>query len=110
MSAFGSAFFKEAEILYRAERMSDRLPDSSALALFSMVCELQCRNELAFETQQLSRQMGKRMKLFGVTDEESNLTHFHNMPPKMKIASAQTAWGLYNWLRCVLCPTVLLLY
>ncbi|KAK8093112.1 uncharacterized protein PG998_014513 [Apiospora kogelbergensis] len=98
MSAFGSAFFKEAEILYKAERMSGSLPDSSALALFSIVCALQCRNELAFETQQLSRQMGKRMKLFGVTDEESNLIHFHNMPPKMKIASAQTAWGLYNWL------------
>ncbi|KAK8106630.1 nitrate assimilation regulatory protein nirA [Apiospora kogelbergensis] len=98
MSAFGSAFFKEAETLYKAERMSDCFSDSSALAIFSMVCELQCRNELAFETQQLSRQIGKRMKLFGVADKESNLTHFHHMPPKMKLATAQTAWGLYNWL------------
>ncbi|KAK6850427.1 hypothetical protein PG987_000061 [Apiospora arundinis] len=110
MSAFGSAFFKEAETLYKAERMSDCFSDSSALAIFSMVCELQCRNELAFETQQLSRQIGKRMKLFGVADKESNLTHFHHMPPKMKLATAQTAWGLYNWLSMYLHTIILTLF
>lgn len=89
-------------MLYRAERMSDLLPNASALAIFSMVCTLQCREDLASETLQLSRQMGERMKLFGVPDEESNYVHFNSMPSYMKVASAQTAWGLYNWLRCVL--------
>ncbi|KAK7937640.1 uncharacterized protein PG986_014508 [Apiospora aurea] len=99
-SALGHAFFQEAEMLYRAERMSDLLPSSSALAIFSMVCTLQCRDDLALETQQLSRQMGERMKLFGVPEEEGNRVHFNNMTPHMKIASAQVAWGLYSWLRC----------
>ncbi|KAK8109005.1 hypothetical protein PG984_014806 [Apiospora sp. TS-2023a] len=94
----GSILFEEAERLYRAERMSDLLPNASALAIFSMVCTLQCREELASETQQLSRQMGERMKLFGVVTEESNWTHFNNMPSYIKVTSAQTAWGLYNWL------------
>ncbi|KAK8057337.1 nitrate assimilation regulatory protein nirA [Apiospora saccharicola] len=96
--ALGQAFLEEAERLYRAERMSDLLPNASALAIFSMVCTLQCREELASETQQLSRQMGQRMRLFGVVTEESNWTHFNNMPSYIKVSSAQTAWGLYNWL------------
>lgn len=90
-------------MLYKAERMSELLPNSSALAVFSMLCTLQCREDLAFETQQLGRKMGERMKLFGVANEGPNRTHFHNMSPKMKIASAQVAWGLYSWLRCVVC-------
>lgn len=90
-------------MLYRAERMADTLTNASALALFSMVCELQCRWDLALETQQLCRQMGERMKLFGVISNEPNRAHFNNMLPQMKIASAQAAWGLYNWLRWVLC-------
>ncbi|KAK8091857.1 hypothetical protein PG997_002218 [Apiospora hydei] len=104
-TALAHAFFQEAEILYRAERMSDLLPNSSALAIFSMVCTLQCRDDLALETQQLSRQMGERMKLFGVPDEESNRVHFKSMSPHMKIAFTQVAWGLYNWLslRAVFC-------
>ncbi|KAK8117696.1 uncharacterized protein PG998_005977 [Apiospora kogelbergensis] len=96
--ALGHAFFQEAEMLYKAERMSELLPNSSALAVFSMLCTLQCREDLAFETQQLGRKMGERMKLFGVANEGPNRTHFHNMSPKMKIASAQVAWGLYSWL------------
>ncbi|KAK8022433.1 hypothetical protein PG993_013200 [Apiospora rasikravindrae] len=97
-SALGHAFFQQAEMLYRAERMSDLLPNSSALAIFSLVCTLQCRDDLALEAQRLSRQMGERMRLFGVPDDESHRAHFNDMPPHMKIASAQAAWGLYNWL------------
>ena len=97
------SFFQEAEMLYRAERLSDLLPNSSAIAIFSIVCSLQCREDLAFETQQLGRQIGERMKLFGVANKEPNRGHFDNMSPKMKMASAQAAWGLYNWLRCVVC-------
>ncbi|KAK8076322.1 hypothetical protein PG994_003594 [Apiospora phragmitis] len=97
-SALGHAFFQEAETLYRAERMLDRLPNSSALAIFSSVCRLQCHEDLALETRQLSRQIGERIKLFGVTDEKGHRDHFNNMPSYMKVASAQAAWGLYNWL------------
>ena len=101
-SALGYAFFQEAEMLYRSECMSDLLPNSSALAIFSMVCTLRCREDLAMEAQQLSHQMGERMKLFGVIDEESSRAQFRSMPSHMKIASSQAAWGLYNWLRCAL--------
>jgi len=68
----GNAFFQEADMLYRAERMTDTLPNSSALAIFSMACKMQCRWNLALETQQLCRQMGERMKLFGVAGDEPN--------------------------------------
>ncbi|KAK6851886.1 hypothetical protein PG995_012011 [Apiospora arundinis] len=107
--ALAHAFFQEAEMLYRAERMSDILPNSSALAIFSMICSLQCREDLAFETQQLSRQMGKRMKLIGAADDEANRAYFSDMTPQMKIASAQVAWGLYNWLRCLVWRCLLII-
>ncbi|KAK8869271.1 conidial development fluffy [Apiospora arundinis] len=114
--ALAHAFFQEAEMLYRAERMSDILPNSSALAIFSIVCSLQCREDLAFETQQLCRQMAKRMKLIGAADEDANRAHFSIMTPQMKVASAQVAWGLYNWMslrtlfyedKAISCPPIL---
>lgn len=111
MSDLGNAFFQEAEKLYKSEYQNDNLPNSSALALFSMVCKLRCRWDLALESQKLCREMGERMRLFGVANDKPNRAHFNDKSSETMIASSQTAWGLYNWLRSILCrdPGVVLL-
>jgi hypothetical protein len=44
------------------------------------------------------RNMGERLKLFGVQHSAEDNAAFGNHSPEWKKATAYVAWGIYNWL------------
>ncbi|KAH7323185.1 hypothetical protein B0I35DRAFT_477067 [Stachybotrys elegans] len=97
-SALSHAFFKEAELLYRADRLENSLPNVVALHIFGYGCICYGRGAMVQQIHSESRRMAERMMLMGVSCEDVKAnSRFRNMSPEIQRATAHTAWGIYNY-------------
>lgn len=100
--AIANAFYAEAEMLWTSERASDSLATVAGTQLLRIMALLQSRDRQSIEFGHEGKLMANRLKLFGVAHSAENASHFAKLPAEWKMATAHTAWGVYNWLTWVL--------
>ena len=92
------AFFDEAEKLQQSEQSGDSLPSLAAIALLSIGCIYQGKDDRAAGLLKDLVEMGRRMNLFGCEISEPAMQTFRAMPDDLLKASAHSAWGIYSWI------------
>ena len=100
-AALSLAFYHEASELWEIEKYADCLLSVSAAQFLCIGCILQGADAVARKYMHESVDMGIRMNLLGVPESTHVLEAFNSFSHKQLRATANTAWGLFNWIRLI---------
>lgn len=91
-------FFDEAEKIWQEDKECDSLTTLQAMTLLGSYCMCNGKDQFGLELCAVAAKMAQRLQLFGVESLDLNSEPSSRISANGLRASAQTAWGAFNFL------------